>query len=289
LLGELSWVVFGAVFFGCSDDDAEPSADGAVAREDAAAAQDTGVDGGDGDDAAAQDAGDAGQDAGEDRDAATEGETVSLTGQIVEALPDGTFPPYAGGEVCVLDSDPQRCATSDSGGMVTIDLPANAQTGLTTEMDGFIPMLTLITTGDSDIEMAGRGAWFNSAASVLVDLEQLDTFAEMLGTTMDPEKGHVDMLAFTLNGGAVTPEDAEAEIVWYTAGGVTMPADPGVPSGSTLYGLLNVDPGTVTFRAEKDAAACDWDPLLWTRDDAGGVTVPIRAGWWTRLLQVTCE
>ena len=154
MFGAVVCVLLGVAVPACSSDDGDdgdadaPLRDAAVTPRDAAVAQD------------------AAADSGGASDAAPASETVSVTGQIVEARADGTFAPYPGAEVCVLDSDPQRCATADGEGVVEIDLPANAQTGLTTEMDGFFPMLTVITTADSDIDMAGRGTWLNSAASV---------------------------------------------------------------------------------------------------------------------------
>lgn len=121
--------------------------------------------------------------------------------------------------------------------------------------------------------------------------EILAGLTALLGVTPDDTKGHVDFIANKLNGGTVTLEGAAAEQSWFMVDGMLMAADEVTdPTGiSVLHGFLNIDPGTVTFRAEKDGQPCEWDPLVWPGDEPGTVTVPIEPGQWTRLLEVRCE
>jgi hypothetical protein len=202
-------------------------------------------------------------------------ETVSLTGMVLEAP---AFTGYAGAVGCVLDSDPRVCAVSDDSGTFQIDLPANSMTGVTFEIPGMMPFLNPIATGDTDIVLHERGKWTNGAISVVGPADP----------TYDPAKGQVDFLATRLNGGSVTTDVAYRNS-WWMADGQLVTPDGGTPTGTwVLLGFLDVDSGMATFRAEKDGAHCTWDPVVWPGDEPGTVTIPIRAGWWTRLFEVAC-
>jgi hypothetical protein len=198
-------------------------------------------------------------------------ETVSLTGMVVEAP---AFTAYAGAVGCVLDSDPQVCAVSDDNGIFQIDLPANSMTGVTFEIPGMIPFLNPIATGDADIVLYERGEWVNPAISVVLPSDP----------TYDPAKGQVDFEATRLNGGSVTTNVTYSDS-WLIE--VVFDGDTATETG-VLLGFTDVDSGMATFRAEKDGAHCTWDPVVWPGDEPGTVTIPIRAGWWTRLFEVAC-
>jgi hypothetical protein len=176
--------------------------------------------------------------------------------------------------------------------MLEIELPGFTQTGVTVEGPDLVPVLTPIVTGDADLVMHERGEWSNPAAGVVILKPILDAAAALLGTTIDANKGHVDFIATRLNGGSVTIENAAAELSWYLVdGGLPMRVnDDPVPAGALVFfGFTNIDTGMVTFRAEKDSTPCRWDPLVFPGPEPGTVTVPIRAGWWTRLLEVACD
>lgn len=216
-------------------------------------------------------------------------DTVTLTGTVIEVHTDGSFTPYGGAEVCVLDSMPPVCASAASDGKLVIELPANARTGLTMNLPGLFPMLTPITTGSKDINLSGRGEWSNYGAAVVLSEQTRTAATSMLGTMLDPNKGQADMIVFGFGSGTVTLEGAPAELKWFSSGGRFTVTDGPAPFGSTLHGLTNIEPGMRTFRAEMNGKPCMWDPMIWPGDEPGTVTVPIRAGWWTRLMEVRCN
>lgn len=217
-------------------------------------------------------------------------DTVLVSGQVVDVA--NQYGPYAGAVGCVLDSDPARCATSADDGWLDLELPANARTGITFEDPDLVPMLTPITTAADDIAMADREGWANGYVGAALPAALHDSLGTLIGTSLDATKGHADLIVTNLNGGTVTVEGGSAEASWHIVdGGLPFAADGGAaPTGDqVLLGFANVDPGMITFRAEKDGAPCAWDPLLWAGDEPGTVTVPVRAGWWTRLLEVRCD
>ena len=222
-------------------------------------------------------------------DTSVPGATVTLTGQVIEVHADGNFTSYGGAEVCVLDSMPPACATADSSGSLTIELPASSRTGLTMQLPGMFPMLTPIATGTSDINLSGRGEWSNYGASVVLSEETRNAAVAMLGTTLNADKGQADMIVFGLGSGVVTLEGAPAELKWFSSGGQFTVTDGTAPFGSVLHGFTNVEPGMRTFRAALNGEPCAFDPLIWPGDAPGTVSVPIRAGWWTRLMEVRCN
>lgn len=215
--------------------------------------------------------------------------TVTLTGQVIQVQASGNFTPYGGAEVCVLDSMPKVCASADPSGMLVIQLPANSRTGLTMDLPGMFPMLTPITTGAADIDLSGRGAWSNYGAAVVLAEEARTSATSMLGTTFDMNMGQADMIVFGLRSGTVTLEGAPAELKWFTSSGRFTVTDGAAPLGSVLHGFTNVEPGMRTFRAEMNGQPCAFDPMIWPGDEPGTVNVPIRAGRWTRLLEVRCD
>lgn len=221
-------------------------------------------------------------------DGATGSTTVMLSGVVVEAP---AFAPVAGAEVCVLDAQPTDCATTGTDGVVTVELPGNSNTGTMMTPTDAIPVLSPIRTEANDIELMGRAGWPNPAASVLIPLTIAGATGALLGLQFDSSKGYVDFNAGQLNGGKVTIVGGSSATEWYLAGGVPAlaPQDGGaLPAGTSLYGFANLDPGTVTFRVEKNGTPCEWDPVVWPGTEPGTVTVPIRAGVWTRLFEARC-
>jgi hypothetical protein len=208
---------------------------------------------------------------------------------VIEVHTDGNFTPYAGAEVCVLDSMPPVCATADSSAKLVIAMPANSRTGLTMNLPNLFPMFTPITTATTDINLSGRGEWSNYGASVVLTEETRKAATSMLKTTLDPNKGQADMIVFGLGNGTVTLEGTPAELKWFASGGQFTVTDGPAPFGSTLHGFTNIEPGMRTFRAELNGQPCKWDPMIWAGDKPGTVTIPIRAGLWTRLMEVRCN
>ena len=208
---------------------------------------------------------------------------VTLTGSIVNEF----LAPYPGATLCV-DGQPARCAISGQDGNVSLELPANALTGTTMEEPDAFPIFSPVATGDADIAMAGR-TWSNFAASAVAPYSLVATTYGSAGVTLDASKGQADFIAVDLNGGTVTMVDGTAQAQLYNAAGTVGIVDaPLAPGAAQLVGFANIDPGTVTFLAKKNGEACEWDPLVWPGEEPGTVTVPIRAGWWTRLLEVKC-
>lgn len=222
-------------------------------------------------------------------DAGMPGATVKLTGRVIEVQANGNFTPYGGAEVCVLDAMPPVCATADASGMLVIQMPANARTGLTMNLPGLFPMLTPITTGATDLDLSGRGEWSNYGAAVVLAEGTRNAATSMLKTTLDPAKGQADMIVFGLGRGTVTLEGTPAELKWFSSGGQFTVTDDAAPLGSVLHGFTNIEPGMRTFRAELNGQPCKFDPMIWAGAEPGTVTVPIRAGWWTRMLEVRCN
>lgn len=207
---------------------------------------------------------------------ATGSETVSVTGLVLEAP---NFTPYAGAVGCVLDSDPTECAESGDDGTFQIDLPANSMTGVTFEIPEMIPFLNPIATGDTDINLTERGGWKSSAINVVVPHTP---------NLYDPAKGQADFIATRINGGSVTTDGTDTE-GWWLDDFQTVGTDGEMSTSDlVLHGFNDLDPGMITFWAKKDGKPCEWDPVVWPGDEPGTITVPIRAGWWTRLFEVVC-
>jgi hypothetical protein len=136
-------------------------------------------------------------------------------------------------------------------------------------------------TPEEDIALLGRSGWPNPAAGVVSPNDVLQLTSGVIGVAIDPSKGHVDFNAGQLNGGKVTVVGGTAATEWYLANGtpaLVSGLDGGVlPAAASLYGFAYVEPGTVTFRAEKNGAPCEWDPVAWAGTEPGTVTVPVRA------------
>jgi hypothetical protein len=111
----------------------------------------------------------------------------------------------------------------------------------------------------------------------------------MLNTMFDPNKGQADMIVFGIGSGKVTLEGTPAELKWFSSGGQFTITDGTAPFGSVLHGFTNIEPGMRTFRAEANGKPCAFDPMIWPGDEPGTVSVPIRAGWWTRIMEVRCN
>ncbi|HET8935146.1 MAG TPA: hypothetical protein VFN67_16975 [Polyangiales bacterium] len=214
--------------------------------------------------------------------------TITLSGVLLQAgLP---FTTQSNVKLCVLD-EPENCAQSGPNGAIDLQLPANSRTGtILPRSDTYYPSMSPLITADRNISMSGRLPWGNPASAVAIPLPLFTSLFEQLGLTADGEKGHADFVASALNGGTVTVEGANAGPEWWGNGQTATHFEDGPPSGGAqLLGFVNIDPGMVVFRAEKNGKPCQWDPLVWPGDEPGTVRVPIRPDTWTRLLEVRCE
>jgi hypothetical protein len=216
------------------------------------------------------------------------GRTITLSGVLLQAgLP---FTAQRDVELCVLD-DPDNCAQSGPSGIVELQLPASSLTGtILPRSDTYYSSMSPLVTAERDIAMSGRSPWLNPAAAVAIPLPLFTSLFEQLGVTADPQRGHADFVASALNGGTVSIEGAQAGPEWWGNGQIAARFEDGPPAGGAqLLGFVNIEPGMVVFRAEKNGRPCNWDPLVWPGEEPGTVRVPIRADTWTRLLEVRCE
>ena len=196
-----------------------------------------------------------------------------LVGTAVEGL-----------ELCAVDLD-NDCVTTDVGGGFSLPgLPLATDVLITAEHPDFVP-----TVFPQNTEWDWY-AW-NKAA---VPLWVLDSHAERLGETLDPNAGHVIFLLWEgLNlDGVDTPRvpDVVAELasggdIFYADGVGLASATATATTGSGSGGALNRPVGTETLTLEAPAGPCIEHSFSYAHDD--GIPVPVRAGF-ISAIDVVC-
>lgn len=211
-------------------------------------------------------------------------DTVSVDLSVVEFEPGTTDTPIEGAEVCV--SDTTNCATSDAGGMVTMEVPANAEIVFEVTANGYAPTLTPQTTTDENV---------TTQLSPLLADSVVELLAGILATPYPfDETGVVGISVLT------EPVAADGNGI----AGVTLTADPTAtsfyldedeiprreatatttPSGAG--GFIEVAPGTLEVELGGTASNCvvvaGWP------GGENSVRLPARAGFITQGI-VSCD
>ena len=212
--------------------------------------------------------------------------TVELEHQVIEFEPGASMDlPLEGAEVCVADTS--NCATSDAEGMLTLQIPANAEVALLVTAEGYGPTVTPLTTAEQDIS--------GQLTPLLTDAT-LAVFAGVLGTSFPTEDEGIIALSVL-----VAPVDAQDNGI----AGVTLTPD---PSGTMYYldeneiprldisattepsgagGLIEVAPGTWELTIGGTANNCVV-VSGWPGSDESSVRLPVRSGFITQGF-VTCD
>lgn len=212
--------------------------------------------------------------------------TVQLDLQVIEFEPGASMdPPLEGAEVCVADTS--NCNTSDSEGMVMLDVPANSELELLVTAEGYGPTLTPLTTSEDDVD--------GQVTPLLTD-EVLTVLAGALGTPYPPGgDGLIAVSVLTepitaqdngIAGVTLTPDSSatvyyldENEIPRTDIGATTEPSGAG--------GLIEVAPGTWELTLGGTASNCAV-VSGWPGSDSTTVRLPVRAGHITQGF-VTCQ
>ena len=202
---------------------------------------------------------------GTDGFACFRGVFFDLVGAAVEGL-----------ELCAPDLD-LPCTTTDAGGAFTFPgLPEETDVVITAVHEDFVPTVFPQNTAWDWY------AWNKAAVPPWV----LDSHAERLDTTLDPDRGHVIFLLWeglNLDGvdtdrvPGVTAELAGGGDVFYADGVGLASAAATETTGSGSGGALNRPVGTETLRLDAPAGPCVEHSFSFAHDD--GVPVPIRAGF----------
>ena len=204
-----------------------------------------------------------------------EGDTIELSAVIKQATLQND--PWEGVEGCVADTD--NCATSDSDGLLALDVAASSDVELVLTGDAdFYPHVIGFGTGDSDDEFA-----LNAALESNFKL-QMDRVDVVLDTEIDRDKGFLLLNARNARG------DMDADVAGVTA---TISPDSGT---QVLYsdemGLISDDTqtsshgqvavfelpiGSYTLTLSHATRTCTaW--VSWPGDADNQVRVPIREG-----------
>jgi len=211
-------------------------------------------------------------------------QTVTVELAVFEFAPGEANVPVPDAEVCVLDSS--NCATSDAEGLVTLQVPANAETGFTVIAAGFTPTIAPQTTTDEDL---------TNLTPLLADT--LATALAAILNTPYPFEG-TGAVALSVLVAPVTDDDNGIS-------GVTLTADrtatsyyldedefPSLDLTETIApsgagGYIELAAGTLEITLGGTASNC----IIvsgWAGSDASSVRVPIEVGFFTQAF-VTCD
>jgi hypothetical protein len=210
------------------------------------------------------------------------GPPVTVTGTCLEfTLSDGgSVPAISGMEVCVHEHSEIPCALTDSSGLfVLAGVPASSELLLSFEKAGYLPVLRTITSGTAPMDIGA----IQYPTTVIADL-----FAQVVGITIEPEKGHVLSLAFQGAPTTFVGQDGVSSAMTPASGSGPFYADEtGFPDqtltatssrGFALFG--NVDPGEVEIEMTHPTRACTrYVQATWAGSTPTASRVPVVAGY----------
>ena len=210
--------------------------------------------------------------------------TVTAEIQVLEFLPTTPFPPLTGFEVCVYDGD--ECAITDADGRARLELPANAETGVTLRREGYVPGITPYTTGDTDLSVATLAtseSLIQTLATVLSSEWPMDgTGVVSVGTI------GADPFVFGENGIAgVTISGSDAGRQYYFDGSVPSTAINATTDSLGSGGYVEIPPGDYEVTLGGTATNCR--PYgAWVSDGSNAFAFPVLDGYITYAF-VMCD
>lgn len=193
-----------------------------------------------------------------------------------------------GVETCVTEPEGFGCVTSDEDGTWKIPgLPQETNILLTSTHETYLPVLYPQHSSMSWYD------WYKTAVPQWV----MESNAERLDNTLDPERGHLLFLVWEgLNtDGIDTPNvpgvigslaDSNAR-VFYTNDLGLVDNDATETGKLGQGGVLNLEPGTYRLGLTAPAGPCVEHSFSWQMDEDSQIPVPIRAGF-TTAIDVIC-
>lgn len=218
-------------------------------------------------------------------DDSNDADTVTVALTVVEFEPLTTDTPLEGAEVCVADT--ANCATSDADGMVTMEVPANAEIVFEVTAAGYGPTLTPQTTTDQDVATQLSPLLADSVVSLLAGI--LDTPYPFEGTGVIAISTLVEPVDADGNGIAGVTYTPDQTLVSYYLDQDEIPRLDGTataePSGAG--GFIEVAAGTYEVTLGGTASNCVV-VAGWPGSGESSVRLPVRAGFITQGI-VTCD
>lgn len=214
---------------------------------------------------------------GDDRYACFRGAFRDLIGTPVGAV-----------EVCTPDLPDVDCVTADDDGTWKLPgLPLDDDVLVTATAPGAVPTVFAQTT------TMDWYSWFK----VMVPASIMDTNASNVGTSLDPDRGHVLFLTWeglnldgvdTARVGGVTVDVAggEGQVFYGNVLGLASASATATTSNGS-GGVLNLAPGTHILSFEAVDRVCGEQMFHFAPTDDGGIPVPVLAGY-TTAIDVMC-
>jgi hypothetical protein len=223
---------------------------------------------------------------GDDDGGSEPGQTVQLDLQVIEFEPGASVdPPLEGAEVC--EADTSNCDTSDSEGMVTLDVPANSELELLVNADGYGPTLTPLTTSEDDVD---------GQVTPLLTEDVLTVLAGALGTPYPlTDDGLIAVSALVAPvsgqdngiGGVTFTPDSSGTLYYLDENEIPRTDISATTEPSGAGGLVEVAPGTLELTLGGTASNCTI-ASGWPGSDSTSIRLPVRAGYITQGF-VTCD
>ncbi|MBW2453807.1 MAG: hypothetical protein JRI68_04825 [Deltaproteobacteria bacterium] len=184
-------------------------------------------------------------------------------------------------EVCDDGASPANCQTSDTSGVVSLDLPADVELTLRMEKTGHMTRLAPIETVPNLHLLYYQ---------VMVTKAEASAFAQALGVTMDDSKGWVAFSLISQDAPAVaatlSPPSGDGPF-YYDATLTPLPQATEIPAGGGAL-FMNVDPGTPTLGFGPGAPGCAFFSEAWGTD-ADATPVRIEANTHTGVMDLECQ
>lgn len=222
-------------------------------------------------------AGDAGGDAGP---------TATVSGSIVGLITSTT--PVSGMKVCVYQTPSIPCVTTGStGNYQLMGVPANANVLLEYTKTGYLSSLVTVKTVLGPMSIGQFQAPTTSEA---------DTFASMVGTTIDPTKGQILITAFQGAPGSYTGQDNVTATLtpksgtgpFYLTSGM-LPSTSLTTTSTAGIGLFaNVSPGDAEVTLTHLSKSCQRMGTSWAGSTPTASKVKVVAGYLTAGAGLEC-
>ncbi len=260
-----------ALVMGCSNGDdgaAGEDAGGSSGGNDSGAA-DTGARK---DSGATDDVGGNGDSGGSDAGGGYTGPTVMITFEVVGTVLDGFV-------FCNTDASELGCATSDSSGSVTLEVPADSNIALTVDREDFVPLLYHYRTGSEDVT-------FSVGVPFLTE-EQRAEHESVLGFDLQQGKGVVVAVAGGgLEGTATIDPKPENNRPYYWVLSVPDPERTTIGGGTAAW--YDVEPGDYQVTFEVPGKDCRIGASSWPGDEPNAVKLRVMADRWSWNNVVWC-
>ncbi len=221
--------------------------------------------------------GDAGGDAGP---------TSTVSGSIVGLISSTT--PVSGMKVCVYKTPSIPCVTTGSNGNYQLmGVPANAEVLLEYTKTGYLSSLVTVKTVVGPMSIGQFQAPTTSEA---------DTFASMVGTTIDTTKGQILITAFQGAPGSYTGQDNVTATVTPKSGtgpfyltSSMLPSTSLTTTSTAGIGLFaNVSPGDVEVTLTHLSKSCQRMGTSWSGTTPTASKVKVVAGYLTAGAGLEC-